>query len=91
MVDRLIKFQAEDQGLEVAQMKGHAIAGIENAIAVEEDEFTKGVLTEIKNFVNSPEEISISIRPSKPLPFGRIMRIETPKDLITALNLKIES
>ena len=91
LIDRLIKFQAEDQGLEVAQMKDHAIAGIENAIAVEEDEFTKGVLTEIKNFVNSPEEISISIRPSKPLPFGRIMRIETPKDLITALNLKIES
>ena len=91
LIDRLIKFQAEDQGLEVAQMKDHAITGIENAIAVEEDEFTKSVLTEIKNFVNSPEEISISIRPSKPLPFGRIMRIETPKDLITALNLKIES
>ena len=91
LIDRLIKFQAEDQGLEVGQLKDHAITSIENAIAVEEDEFTKNVLTEIKNFINSPEEISISITPSKPLPFGRIMRIETPKELITALNLKVES
>jgi len=48
-------------------------------------------LNEIKKFLEDPEEFSISAFPSKPLPFGRIMRTDKPQDVIKLLNIQIKS
>jgi hypothetical protein len=90
-IERLMKLQAETQDRNVTEMKDDIITIIEHTIEEEEDDFTKKVLTEIRKFVDSPEQFSISIEPIKPLPLGRIMRTKNPKDLIRILNIKIQS
>ena len=90
-IERLMRLQAETQDRDVTQMKDGMIIVIEHAIEEEEDEFTKQALTEIRNFVNAPEKLLISIEPIKPLPLGRLMRTQNPKELIKLLNIKIQS
>jgi hypothetical protein len=91
LVARLIKFGAEEQQVNVKGFKKSLIQDVENEIKKEKDDFTKKTLSEIKEFLEGSDEFSISASPSKPLPLGRIMRINEPKDIIKLLNIQIKS
>ncbi|MEA3415777.1 MAG: hypothetical protein U9R02_06425, partial [Thermodesulfobacteriota bacterium] len=71
--------------------KKSLIKNVETKIVKEKDDFTKKALIEIKEFLEDPEEFSISASPPKPYPFGRIMRTNDPKDVIKLLNIHIKS
>ncbi len=91
LVERLIKLGAEEQQANVKDFKKSLIQDVEKEIEKEKDEFTKKALSEIKEFLEDPDEFSISASPSKPHPLGRIMRIDEPKDIIKLLNIQIKS
>lgn len=91
LIERLLKLAAKEQKKNVKQIKSEAIKNIEKEIEKEEDKFTKNALKEIKDFINDPERFTISIAPKKPLPLGRVLRVNDPKDIIKLLNVKIKS
>jgi len=91
LVERLMKVGAEKTQTNVNDFKEALIQEVEKEIEKEKDDFTKKALNEIKEFLEDPEEFSISASPSKPRPLGRIMRVDDPKDLIKLLNIQIKS
>lgn len=91
LADRLMKFGAKEQQVALEDFKKSLIKNFETEIAKEKDNFTKKALSEIKAFLEDPEEFSISASPSKPCPFGRIMRTDDPKDVVKLLNIHIKS
>jgi len=91
LVERLMKVGAEKTQTNVNDFKEALIQEVEKEIEKEKDDFTKKALNEIKEFLEDPEEFSISASPSKPHPLGRIMRVDDPKDLIKLLNIQIKS
>jgi Tol biopolymer transport system component len=62
---------------------------IDKEISKEKDEFTKESLKAIKKFIKKPDEITISISPQKPVPLGRLQRLDDTKEIIKLLNAKV--
>ena len=91
LADRLMKLGAKEQQVSLEDFKKSLIENIETEISKEKDDFTKKALSEIKEFLEDPKKFSISATPSKPYPFGRIMRTNDPKDVIKLLNIHIKS
>ena len=91
LAERLMKLGAKEQQIALEDFQKSLIKNVETEITNEKDDFTKKALSEIKAFLEDPEEFSISASPSKPYPFGRIMRIDDPKDIVKLLNIKIKS
>jgi|TARA_Y100000294_G_scaffold177306_1_gene202229 hypothetical protein len=91
LIERLLKLAAKEQKKNVKEIKNEAIKNIEKEIEKEEDDFTKNALKEIKDFIDDPERFTISIAPKKPLPLGRLLRVNDPKDIIKLLNVNIKS
>ncbi len=91
LAERLMKLGAQEEQTSVKDFKKSLLQEISKEIEKEKDDFTKKALSEIKEFLEDPEEFSISASPSKPYPFGRIMRVDDPKDIVKLLNIKIKS
>ncbi len=88
LVQRLIKEAAKENGKEYDSFISDIVKEIDNEIFKEEDKFTKKGLEAIKKFVKDPNKISVSISPEKPIPIGRLQRIDEPKEIIKLLNAK---
>ncbi len=91
LVERLIELGAKGENIDAAEFKMSLIQEINKEIESEKDDFTKKALVEIKKFIDDPEELSISVSPSKPCPLGIIMLLNDPKDIIKLLNIRIKS
>lgn len=91
LAERLMKLGAEKQQVNVEDFKKSLIQDVEKEIAKEKDDFTKKALSEINKFLEDPEKFSVSASPSKPQPFGKIMRTNKPQDIIKLLNIQIKS
>lgn len=91
LAERLMKLGAKKQQVAFKDFKKSLIKNVEIKIAKEKDDFTKKALSEIKAFLEDPEEFSISASPSKPYSFGRIMRTDDLKDVVKLLNIHIKS
>jgi len=91
LAERLMRLGAKEQQVNIEDFKKSLIQDVEKEIAKEKDDFTKKVLSEVKQFLESPENFSVSASPSKPYPFGRIMRTDKPQDVIKLLNIQIKS
>ena len=91
LAERLIKLGAKEQQVSAEDFRKTLIKNVETEIAKEKDEFAQKALSEVKEFLADPDEISISASPSKPQPLGRIMRTNDPKDIINLLNIHIKS
>jgi len=91
LAERLMKLGAQEEQTNVNDFKKSLIQKITKEIENEKDDFTKKALSKIKEFLEDPEEFSISASPLKPYPFGRIMRVDDPKDIVKLLNIKIKS
>lgn len=92
LFERFIKLRAEEQDLSIEDFKKSIIQDIEIEIENANDDLAKDSLGEIMEFVEDPEELSITASPSKPQPLGRLMRIEQlSNDIFRLLNIKIKS
>lgn len=91
LVGRLMKQEAKEQKLTDKDFKKSIVAEIEKEIENVKDEFSQKAMREMIDFVEDPEEFSISIKPKKAYPFGRIMRVSDPIEAIKLLNIEIKS
>ncbi|MEI6746291.1 MAG: hypothetical protein WCL34_10035 [Methylococcaceae bacterium] len=90
LVERLMRLGSEGKKVSVEDFKRSLIQYVEEEVIEEKDDFMKKMLSEFKDFLDSPRKISISASPSKPQPFGRIMNT-TPKDVVELLNIQVKS
>jgi hypothetical protein len=91
LIEVLQALAAKDQNKSIEAIKTEAINDINQIIKREKDDFTKTALNEIKNFINNPESLTISLTPTKPLALGKLMHVSEPKDLIRLLNVEVKS
>lgn len=91
LIEVLQALAANDQNKSIEAIKTEAINDINQIIKREKDDFTKNALNEIKNFINNPESLTISLTPTKPLALGKLMHVSEPKDLIRLLNVEVKS
>ena len=91
LAERLMTLEAQNEQTNLKDFKNALIQKLEKEIENETDDFIKKALSEIKNFIEDPEELSISASPSKPYSLGRILRDDDPKKLIKLLNIQIKS
>ena len=78
----------KDLNMSMEEGKNVIISNINSQIEIENDEFTKDAMEQVKKFIENPEELSISAKPEKPLPLGSLMRTKRPKSLYQ--NVKFE-
>jgi hypothetical protein len=57
----------------------------------EKDEKTREILGKIKNFLNNPERINITLSPEISVPFGRLLWVRHPKEVFELLDVKIQT
>lgn len=88
---RLIEKMAQDKNEDIDDYKQQAFKLLDSEIARAKDEFTKGAISELKDFIDDPEQFSISINPNEPWALGNFMRIRDPQAYIKTLNVKVDS
>ncbi|MDQ7031648.1 MAG: hypothetical protein Q9M37_02880 [Desulfonauticus sp.] len=91
LVERILKLQAKQQNKTVKQLKKEIEENIKKQIAATNNKIIKEALDEFIDFIDNPDEITISIKPDKPLPLGRLMRENNPFELIKLLNVKVDA
>ena len=91
LMEKIFQATAKKEKSTPEQIKKQAIQAIDQAISTEIEQFTRHALQQIKNFINTPEQLSLSIAPIKPLPLSRLREIKEPKEIIGLLNVTIES
>jgi DNA-binding transcriptional MerR regulator len=91
LTDRLMSRRAKQKGVNLEEFKQALIQEVEKEIDKERDQFTREALSEMKKFIEDPEELTISAFPSKPQPISHIMSAGDLKDLIKLLNIQIRS
>lgn len=91
LIEALQALAANDKNKSMEAIKTEAINDINQIIKRETDDFTKNALNEIKNFINNPESLTISLAPTKPLALGKLLHTKERKDLIRLLNVEVKS
>lgn len=91
LISRVLKIAAKKEDKDVDSIISKIIQDIDNEISSEKDQFTKEAMEAFKKFIKDPNKISISISPKKPVPLGRLQRVDNPKEIIKLLNVKIST
>lgn len=90
LAERYFKLEAKKEDMDLENYKRSQIQKIEKEIEKEKSKLIKKALVAIKKYIDNPKRLSIFVSPSKPQPFGRIMRTKD-KDLFKLLNIQIKS
>jgi len=91
LVTRLQKKAAKENGEDVDSFINKITKEIDKEISQEKDKFTKQAMEAFKEFIKKPNKILISISPKKPVPIGRMQRVNDPKEIIKLLNVKVRT
>jgi len=93
LVDRIIKVNAKEAGMDVAAYKAKLLEELEKEIekakAKNEDD-KADVLEEVYDFIDDPKEFEVSIDPKEPVLLGHISRLSND-EIKELLNLKISA
>ncbi|MEE4359679.1 MAG: peptidoglycan-binding protein [Desulfococcaceae bacterium] len=96
LAERYFALEAKEKDMDTDKFKSLMIQEIEKEIEKEKNDFARNLLVKIKDFVNDPEEFSISATPESPSPLGQIMAeseksVREHNDLFRFLSAKSDS
>lgn len=89
LVARLQQKAAKENSEDLGNYISRITREIDNKTLQEQDKFARQSMEAVKKFIKKPNNISISISPDKPVPIGRIQKVNDPKEIIKLLNVKI--
>jgi len=90
--EKYINSEARKMNLSASEFKSRIMNDIDRGMEMQNDEFLKRSMTAIKDFINKPKQLSISIAPQKAVRIEQIMQsIINPDKLARLLNLQITS
>jgi len=90
LFERFLKLTADKEHINVTDFKNFIITKIKQDIKQENDTFIRTVLSKIENFIEDPDELSITAYPASPVSISSILSVNSPKDCIKMLNLQIQ-
>lgn len=73
LAERFIRLKAREKNMEADKFRSLMVQEIEKEIEKEKNDFARNLLVKIRNFLNDPEEFSVSFTPETPSPLGEIM------------------
>ena len=63
----------------------------DEALQKDHNPLLAGVVTALKQFIENPRQLTISLTPAKPVPLGEIGRAGSPEAVAGLLNLQVKS
>ena len=91
LVERVLKQEAASQGMDVAALKKDMVADADAALQKGQSPTMASVVAALKQFVENPRQLSISVTPATPVPLGEIGRAGSPEAVAKLLNLQVKS
>ncbi|MHC1791024.1 hypothetical protein [Solidesulfovibrio sp.] len=91
LVERVIKQEAAKQGVDVATLKKTMAADADATLETAKSPLMASVVTALKQFIENPRQLSMSVSPATPLPLGEIGRAGSPEAVAKLLNLQVKS
>ncbi len=88
-VNRLLELAARKRGQTYDAFMKELNAKLENEIAGHSDPSLKQGIRSLKQFLNDPDTVRISISPDEPVSIGRLQDIKDGNELIKLLNAKV--
>ena len=91
LMERVLKQEAAKKGVDVATLKKTMAADADEALQKEHSPLLASVVTALKQFIENPRQLSISVTPTAPVPLGAIGRAGSPEAVAKLLNLQVKS
>ncbi|MCI4625821.1 MAG: hypothetical protein L3V56_07655 [Candidatus Magnetoovum sp. WYHC-5] len=91
LMQRLMVAAANEKGTDVDNLKKEIISELNNVVKDKDAEFERKIVTPVRNFIEKPNRIAITIKPAKPVQIKDINNINNPDELIKMLNLTVEN
>jgi uncharacterized protein (DUF2267 family) len=87
-VERLYRVGAENKRQSPESFTSEVIERINQEIQKGQHSSIQNALKSIRDFLKNPDEITLRIKPEKPVSFRRLQRVAGPKELFDVLNVK---
>ena len=91
LLERVLKEEAAKKRIDVASLKKSLAVDADAALRRDQSPLSAAILTALKQFIENPRQLSISVTPAKPIPLGEIGRGGSPEAVAKLLNLQVKS
>lgn len=91
LMDRVLKQEAAKKGVDVATLKKTMIDDADAALLKGKNPPSAEITAALKQFIENPRQLSISLTPARPVPLGDIGRAGSPEAVAKLLNLQVKS
>jgi hypothetical protein len=91
LIDRAYTLRAKKEKKSVDEIKDDAIQILDSKIEKTSGEFQKNVLLAIRNFIDDPDELTISVSPQSPVSIKQLLSVRDPQYYIELLKLEVDS
>lgn len=91
LMDRVLKQEAAKKGVDVATLKKTMIDDAETAVQKAQSPSSVEIAAALKQFIENPRQLSISLTPARPVPLGDIGRAGSPDAVAKLLGLQVKS
>ena len=90
LAEKLMTKAAKEEKESIEKFKGGLIEKVKASGRESEDEFVKGLVKPLSDFIATPRKISLKAAPKKPVPFGALMGLDSPETVIKTLGIRVE-
>jgi hypothetical protein len=91
LIDRAYTLQAKKEKKSVDEIKDDAIQILDSKIEKTSGEFQKNVLLAIRDFIDDPDELTISVSPQSPVSIKQLLSVRDPQYYIELLKIEVDS
>ena len=91
LLARLLKLEAAEKGVDVPTLKTTLAGQAEAFLEQKQLPHTTSVVTALKQFIENPRQLTISLTPAMPVPLGEIGRAGSPEAVDRLLSLEVKS
>jgi hypothetical protein len=90
LAQKLMAKAAKEGEVSLEKFKSEWIEKVKASGEESKDEFVKGMVKPLTDFITTPRRISCKAAPKKPVPFGALMGLDSPETVIKTLGVRVE-
>lgn len=90
LAQRLMTKAAKEQNVSIERFKSGLVEKLKAVEKESEDEFVRGLVKPLSDFIAQPGKISIKAAPQKPVPLGTVVGLDSTEAVIKTLGIRIE-
>jgi len=89
LIERYMEVEAANENKSVDELKKEAFEGIDKQIALVNKDFMRDALEALKDFIDNPDQLSISLAPDRPLSIQELVKMNGPVRVAEELKLSV--